>query len=285
MAIFAKTIDHGSFRAAALALNLSPSVVSHHITQLEEQLGVALIYRSTRRLSLTRDGERLLAAARSMLEEAEAGLSAISDQSESPSGELRVTIPAVLSQSDLVRKIAGFTRDYPNVRLSLDFSDTRRELIGDGFDVAIRMGWLKDSTLKARKLFDVERRLVASRDYAAGKPPPTSPSDIADWDWVVLSAVQAQRPKFEKPGKAPISVKLPVKIAVNDANAMASLALAGAGLAIVPEYLGRPGLESGDLVHILPDWSVEPIGVFTVWPANASKSGLTRLFIDHLLPD
>ena len=165
IAIFAKTVDHGSFRAAARSLRLSPSVLSHHVTQLEQSLGTALIYRSTRKLSLTPDGERLLTAARAMLDAAEAGLQEVSNQRQQPSGMLRVTVPAVLAQSELVDRMANFATGYPNVRLSLDFSDVRRELIGDGFDVAIRMGWLEDSSLKARKLFDVDRRLVAAMCY------------------------------------------------------------------------------------------------------------------------
>ncbi|WP_274594863.1 LysR family transcriptional regulator [Parasedimentitalea marina] len=140
IAIFAKTVDHGSFRAAAKALRLSPSVVSHHITQLEAQLGVALLYRSTRKLSLTRDGERLIGAARKMIDAAETGLHAVSDLAPQPSGELRVTAPAVLAQSTIVRRIAKFSIAYPGVRLALDFSDLRREVIGEGIDVALRMG-------------------------------------------------------------------------------------------------------------------------------------------------
>ncbi|MEM9140585.1 MAG: LysR family transcriptional regulator, partial [Pseudomonadota bacterium] len=145
IAIFAKTVDHGSFRAAARALDISPSVVSHHVTQLEERLGTALLYRSTRKLSVTEDGKRLLSNAHVMIDAAEAGLTAIADRGRALSGVLHVTVPAVLARSALVDRIAGFSRDHPNVHLMLDFSDARREVIGGGIDVAIRMGWLSDS--------------------------------------------------------------------------------------------------------------------------------------------
>jgi len=136
MAIFAKTIDHGSFRAAAKELRLSPSVVSHHISQLEESLGVALLYRSTRKLSLTSEGERLLVAARNMLQAVETELVDLSSSANTPSGELRLTMPSVLSQSHFTDRIAAFSKAYPRITLSLDFSDTRRALIDDGFDLA-----------------------------------------------------------------------------------------------------------------------------------------------------
>ena len=137
MAIFAKTIDHGSFRGAARELRLSPSVVSHHISQLEESLGVALIYRSTRKLTLTPEGHRLLAATHKMLEAVEGELADLSVSATAPSGELRVTIPSVLSHSHFTAQIASFSKAYPRIKLLLDFSDTRRALIDDGFALPI----------------------------------------------------------------------------------------------------------------------------------------------------
>lgn len=187
MAIFAKTIDHGSFRGAARELRLSPSVISHHISQLEESLGVALIYRSTRKLSLTPDGQRLLAATHKMLEAVERELADLSQSASAPSGELRLTVPSVLSQSHFIEQIAAFSNAHPRIRLSLDFSDSRRDLIDDGFDIAIRMGPKANASATSRKLFSVERRLVASVDYLASRSVPTDPTDLADWDWLALT--------------------------------------------------------------------------------------------------
>lgn len=149
--IFAKTVDHGSFRAAAKALRLSPSVVSHHVGQLEQSLGTALLYRSTRKLSLTPDGERLLSAAHTMIEAVEAGVQDIANQTRHVSGILRLTVPAVLGQSDLTDQFARFAVAYPQVRIDIDYSDSRRDIIGDGYDVAIRIGDLEDSSLKFTK--------------------------------------------------------------------------------------------------------------------------------------
>jgi len=152
LAIFAKTIDHGSFRGAAKELQISPSVVSHHISQLEENLGLALIYRSTRKLSLTRDGERLLLAARKMLDAVESELEELSSIANVPSGELNITVPSVLSQSVITERIASFSLANPRIKLSVDYSDTRRNLIDDGYDFAIRMGPKSKNSKPVQKL-------------------------------------------------------------------------------------------------------------------------------------
>lgn len=282
LAIFATTIDHGSFRAAAKALRLSPSVVSHQISRLEDELGSALIYRSTRKLSLTPDGERVLAAARSMIDAAEAGLHAVTDQNREPSGTLRVTAPAVLAQSVLVERLAAYARAHASVRISLDCSDDRRELIGDGFDVAIRMGRLKDSSLMTRKLFDIGRWLVASEAYLKTRRKPSSPTDLGDWDWLELAPVWSERPEFRKKNRRVVVSRPPARISVNDAHALFQLTRSGAGLAIVPEFLATSESAAGTIRHVLPEWTLGSIGVYAVWPSNAPRDGLVKHFVDYL---
>lgn len=282
IAIFAKTVDHGSFRAAARSLRLSPSVVSHHVTQLEQELGTALMYRTTRKLSLTPDGERLLAAARTMINAAESGLQTIGDQAHQPSGMLRVTVPAVLAQSELVERMAAFATTYANVRLSLDFSDVRRELIADGFDIAIRMGWLEDSSHKARKLFDVQRRLVAAPAYINSRQEPTSPEDLSEWDWLELTPVWHRKPEFRNGSKRVLIMKPDSRISVNDAHALCKLTRSGAGLAIIPDFLVEADITMGALRPVLSKWAVQSVGVYAVWPSNVPKDGLVKNFVEFL---
>ncbi len=282
IAIFAKTVDHGSFRGAAEALRLSPSVVSHHVGQLEERLGTALLYRSTRKLSLTREGERLLVAAHNMMDAAEAGLQDIANQTHELSGVLRLTAPAVLAQSKIMNQLANFSITYPKVNLSIDFSDDRRDIIANGFDLAIRVGQLKDSSLKAVKLFDLPRRLIAAPDYYKSKPKPQSPRDLNDWDWLELAPVWKKKATFRKAGKHQTVEKRPSRISVNDVNALLQLTLAGAGLAIVPEFLAEPDISDGSLQYVLPQWTTEPVTAYAVWPSNAPKHGLTKHFVEFL---
>jgi DNA-binding transcriptional LysR family regulator len=282
MAIFAKTIDHESFRAAARELRLSPSVVSHHVSQLEESLGVALIYRSTRKLTLTSEGHRLLAATHKMLEAVEGELVDLSVSASAPSGELRVTIPSVLSQSNFTEQIAAFSKTYPRIKLFLDFSDTRRALIDDGFDIAIRMGPKAKNTAASRKLFSVERKLVGSADYLSSRPVPDDPKDLIGWDWLALTPAQNVPLEFGKSGGIQATIKPEARIFANDAQALYRLARAGAGLAIVPDFLAREDVEAGSMRYVLPDWKLRAIDVFAAWPANAPKHGLIHLALDAL---
>jgi len=279
IAIFAKTVEHGSFRAAAQALRLSPSVVSHHVGQLEKQLGTALLYRSTRKLSLTPDGERLLESAQVMIDAAETGLKGIGSQAQKPSGLLRLTVPALLAQSDLTSLFAGFAATYPEVRLSIDYSDTRRDLIADGYDMAISIGELKDSALKAKRLFEIPRKLVAAPAYLDTRPKPKTPDDLSGWEWIELAPVWHRKPIFQKSRKTVSIPKRSTRVSVNNAQALSQLARAGAGLALVPEFLIKTDIIAGHLQYVLEDWTVDQLTVFAVWPSNAADNSLGKLFL------
>lgn len=281
IAIFAKTAEYGSFRSAAKALQLSPSVVSHHISQLENTLGVALLYRSTRRLSLTHDGEVLLLSASKMLEAYEEGMDAISHATAHQTGVLKVTIPAVLAHSMLIDFIARFSIEHPNVHLSLDFTDSVRDMVEEGIDVAIRMGRMAKSTLVAKKFFEVQRYVVASPGYLEALPVPASPEDIESWNWLALAAVHRQH-RFSRHGSSPVTIKPRPQIVVNDAFALSRLAIAGAGLATLPSVLAIKDIQQGRLQKVLPDWQVESIAIHAVWQPNATKSSLVARFIDSL---
>ncbi|MBM2322328.1 MULTISPECIES: LysR family transcriptional regulator [Marivita] len=282
MAIFAKIIDHGSFRGAARELRLSPSVVSHHVSQLEESLGVALIYRSTRKLTLTAEGHRLLAATHKMLEAVEGELVDLSVSASAPSGELRLTVPSVLSQSLFTQQIAAFSQAHPRIKLFLDFSDTRRALIDDGFDIAIRMGPKVKNSATTRKLFSVERKLVASAEYLAERTSPNDPNELVDWDWLALSPAQNVPLVFSKAKGTHTTIRPQARISVSDAQALYQLAKAGAGLAIVPDFLANEDVGSGSMKYVLPNWELHAIDVFAAWPANAPKHGLIHLALDAL---
>lgn len=285
IALFAKTVDHGSFRGAARELGLSPSVVSHHISQLEEHLGVALLYRSTRKLAVTREGEQLLAAAYPMIETVEGVLSQLSNSSGAPSGELRLTTPSVLIQSPLTDLLASFSMKYPDIKLVLDYSDVRQDIISEGYDVALRMGVDVKNSAVTRNLFQVERRLVASKDYLKGRPKVATPDELLDWDWVQLSQVRHIKPTFRKSGAKSITIKPNAHIISDSALAVYRLARSGVGLAVVLECLAEGDVSSGDVEYVLPNWKLEPINVFATWPANAPKHGLISLLVNEVSPE
>ncbi|MBB1486679.1 LysR family transcriptional regulator [Oceanospirillum sediminis] len=164
MAIFVHTVDTGSFRGAGRILSLSPSVVSHHINQLEQKLDTPLLYRSTRKLSLTDAGKQLYIAASEMLRVASDGLEQVNQQSQSLTGRLHITLPAMFACSPLMDCLSMFIRQHPEIELQMSFSDRAADLVAEGIDLAIRIGPLKDSALKARALFEMPRVLVCHPD-------------------------------------------------------------------------------------------------------------------------
>lgn len=274
LAIFAKTVDAGSFRQAAKDLNLSPSVVSHHIAQLEERLGVALLYRSTRHLSLTQEGHELFVHAKEMLLAAETGLNAITHQSLEPSGRLNITLPSFFTKSKLVQDIALFAKAFPKVELMLNFTDVKQDLIREGIDLAIRIGDLEDSTLKAKKLFDMPRKLVVAPSYMAHRKKPNNPQDLVNWDWIGFKMRPHRRTLIHSSGKS-VELQFNPRIVADSVDAVSQLAIAGLGLATPPAFLVSRALDEKDLIEPLPNWAISSLTVFAVWPPNASKSSLT----------
>lgn len=282
LAIFAKTMDHGSFRGAAKELQLSPSVVSHHISQLEEHLGVALIYRSTRKLALTKDGEKLLIATHKMLNAVEGELQGVAASASEPSGELRITLPSVLSQSSIAKRIAKFSRAFPRIELILDFSDTRRDLISDRFDLAIRMGANPKNSATTRVLLNVKRKLVASNSYLVDKPLIREPNDLLKLDWLALAPVQKIPLVLTHNESQDAVINLEATLSTNDAQSLYYLAREDAGFAVVPEFLAEADVALGSMAFLLPEWELPSIGIFAEWPANAPKHGLIHLALDAL---
>ena len=281
IAIFSTVVDQGTFRAAALHLGLAPSRVSETISDLEKDLGVTLLYRSTRQLSLTQEGRILHEKAQYMLTTVESGLDAISPNSQDPQGALRVTAPAFMTQTSVMDDFASFARAYPKVDLRFDFSDAPRDLIGDGFDVAIRAGWLEDSELMTRNIGRADRLLVANQECLDYHGTPQSPEDLEDWNWIRFSVRADQTVLTDADGKE-VSVTGRSHITVNSADALYEFAARGLGVTAIPENLACRGFARGDLVHVLPDWSLKSLGYHAVWPDQSRRENLTTLFVRHL---
>lgn len=282
MAVFRKVVETGTFRGAAKALDLSPSVVSHHITQLEAHLGTALLYRSTRRISLTSDGHRLLDACTKMVEAAQAGLDAIRGRTEQPSGRLKVAVTAAVFESPpYVDHIVAFAKAHPKVDLSISFSDQKIELIGSVFDAAVRIGWLDDSRYKARKLFEIRRSLVASQDYMQDRKPPKKIEDLDTLDWIKLTQLPVNKQLINKSGDVP-TVRPNIAVEVDSVAALRRMALSGMGVAAIPRFLVASDIIDGRLVELKPHWDLMSAGAYIVWPNNVPETSLTARFVDFL---
>lgn len=281
MAVFARVVDKGSFRAAAQDIGVAPSRVSQTITDLENYLGTTLLYRTTRKLALTGEGRALYARVTEMLRSAEAGLNEINATVEDPVGALRVAVPAFLSTSELTTAMAAFIQQHPNVALSLFYSDRNVEIIENGFDLAIRAGTLSDSAMMSRKLGSISRVLVAGAKYANSRPAPQRPADMEDWDWIRYK----QRSDTigltsDKGGTERVTGRS--QIEVDSANALYHFAMQDVGVSVLPENLAQQDVASGALVRLLPKWRLEDIDLHAVWPDSSRRENLTLFFVRFL---
>ncbi|HAT86429.1 LysR family transcriptional regulator [Cohaesibacter gelatinilyticus] len=282
LAIFAETVRQGSFRGAARKLDLAPSSVSYNIAELEKRLGTALLYRSTRKLSLTADGEALLQYALRMIAEAEKGLSNLQQSDGALKGALCVTATSVLMHAPINCILGEFAKVHSGLTLSVNYSDHRSDLLSDGVDVAFRAGKMEDSSLKSRKIGEIKRKLVCSPDYLAGREPPKSLDDLKDWAWIQLEMMPPKRPFLAMDGKR-IEVSYDPVLTVNSVQAMTQFCLQGLGLSTPPDFLADEALVRGDLIELLPDYQTEPMPLYMVWPDVGVNLRATRALIDFVV--
>ncbi|BBN82550.1 transcriptional regulator [Pseudoalteromonas sp. A25] len=283
LAIFAETIKHGSFRAAAKSLQLSASVVSYQISGLEQKLGVALLYRSTRQLSLTHEGEKLYQHAQAMLAAAQTGLSEINQSHEQLKGKLTVSLPTALIKAPISQKLAQFNKQFPNVTLHVHYKDERSDLISEGVDLALRAGDMPSSNLKSRRFGAIKRLMVCSKAYFQSQPPPEQISDLANWNWISLAMLPHRRSVLNGTGETQ-HIHYHSNFTVNSIEAMTELCLQGVGIATPPDYLVKDYIEQQKLVQLFPDWQVEDIPLYAVWPNNVPQQGLVKTLLSHLSP-
>lgn len=281
MAVFARVVDKGSFRAAAQDIGVAPSRVSQTITDLESFLGTTLLYRTTRKLALTGEGRTLYARVTEMLRSAEAGFNEINANMQDPVGALRVTVPAFLAMSDLSTAIATFIKRYPNVALSLHYSDRRVDIIENGFDLAIKAGTLADSAMMSRKLGAISRTLVAGAGYAGARPVPARPADLEDWDWIQYQQRSDTVDLISEKGETE-KLSGQSQIEVDSVNALYHFALQDVGVTVLTENLAAQGVASGALVRLLPKWRPPDIDLHAIWPDTSRRENLTLLFVRFL---
>ena len=281
MAIFARVVDEGSFRAAAKALGLAPSRISETVSELEDYLGVTLLYRTTRRIALTNEGKMFYARVSDMLRSAETGLNELNALTLEPVGALRLSVPAFLAGGPLTTAIAEFAKAHPNVAFSVIYTDHRMQLIEDGLDMSIRVGWLDDSAMMSRKLGTGQRHLVAGVDYAGCRSTPKSPADMEDWDWIRFRH-RPDTTAFTAPDGRTETVTGNAQIEVDSIEALYKFCTENVGAAVLPSFLAQQGVAEGKFVRLLPDWSLKPLGIYAVWPDKSRRESLTLLFVRYL---
>ncbi|SFG49669.1 transcriptional regulator, LysR family [Novosphingobium sp. CF614] len=283
-AIFARVADLGSFARAAADLSLSNPTVSKAITRLEQRLHVALFHRTSRQITLTESGQAVLERARRILAEGEAAEAELSAQAEAPSGLVRMTAPMSFGTKQLAPLLPGFLATYPGVTLDLHLSDAREDLIAGGYDLAVRIAALEDSSLRARRLSAIRRPIVAAPAYLERNGSPSHPRDLERFDGVCYANV-ASRDVWHLHhvtlGKWDVRVR--ARVITNNADVIVPALVAGQGVAIQPEFSIKRELEEGKLVEILPGWSLEPISLYIVTPPSSLRPARARVLIDYLV--
>lgn len=279
--VFAKIVEAGSISGGAEALGLTTATASTHLSKLERNLGSALLYRNTRKLSLTHDGASLLETANSMLELYEKGFIEFKQRSISTTNKLHISLPAVFINSEFTRHLADFIKEYPDVCLNISYSDTRKDIIADSIDVAFRIGELPDSSLKARHLFALPRRVVASKKFLSNYPPVNHPDDLEKMPWIGLSMRQNSREFRHKNGEVAL-IKYTPTVYVDNVEAAYTLAKQQVGLAVPPCYLSQEDITREEMQEVLPDWSLEPLKVYAIWPSNISTSSIAYTLINKI---
>jgi DNA-binding transcriptional LysR family regulator len=285
MLYFAEVVDKGGFAAAGRTLGLPKSKLSRRVAELEARLGVRLLQRTTRRLSLTEAGELYHRHCVAMREQADAAAEAVAVVMTEPSGTIRVTCPVTLAQSTVGRLVPAFLALHPKVRIDMEVDNRVVDLVHEGVDVALRVrATLDDSgSLIVKPLGTSQALLVASPELVARLGPPASVEDIQRFPTVTMSAAdgRASWTLLGPQGREFVLQHRPHYTA-DDLMTLKYAVLAGSGLSVLPDYMCSDEIEAGQLVLLLPEWAPRPGQVHAVFPSRRGMVPAVRRFLDFL---
>lgn len=282
--LFARVADEGSFSRAGERLGLPKSTVSRRISALESQLGERLLLRTTRKLSLTDLGHSVLAHARQVADEVDAAAALAQHRQVEPTGRLRVSMPGDFATGVLGPVLAEFVARHPAVSLEVDLSPRRVDLIGEGFDLAIRMGDLPDdATLAATRLADFSHGLYAAPAYLARHGTPAEPEALLEHDTLqLLSRSGEPKPWVLSRGEQRWEGIPPVRARANSPELLIRLARAGSGITTVADHFAEPYVKRGELMPLLVDWFLPTAPCWAVFPGRRLMPARTRALLDAL---
>lgn len=282
LSVFVRAAETGSFSRAARELGLSQPSVSRIIRDLEARLGITLLLRSTRQITLTDAGAALLERARHVLNDLDAAEDAARGV-DSLRGVVRVATPVAFGRREVIPRLAPFLAANPLLRLDLVMSDERHDLIAEGADIAIRMGALQDSGFGARRLTTLKLAMVAAPAYFQGRQIPRTPGELVNHDLIFGPGIMNRGNwSFKKEGTV-ISVEVEGRIQVNNGEGLIGCVLAGLGIAIASEGMIHGDMRLGSMVPIMEDYALEPVPVHAVTPAGPRPSPKVRAVVDHLV--
>ena len=284
IAVFVRVVERGSCTLAANDLSLSRAVVSKYLSRLEDRLGARLLHRTTRRLSLTEAGATLFEASRGAIERIEEAEAGVARFQKAPRGRLRVSAPMSFGILHLGPAIAEFARSHPDITLDMRLDDRFVNLVEEGFDLAIRIGTLTDSSLVARRLASTQSIACASPAYLAEHGEPETPEDLAAHDCLVYSYLSTANVwRFTAPDGREIPVAVKGTFRINNGIVLAEAAAAGHGILTSPTFYVGPMVRSGRLRRILARYSLPALGIHAVYPQTSHVPPKVRAFVDFLV--
>jgi DNA-binding transcriptional LysR family regulator len=283
MATFVAVVRNAGFRGAATSMHIPRSTVSHRVARLEDELGVRLIERTTRKLRMTAVGEAFFDRCVRILADVEEAHLSVTNAQRAPQGTLRVACTLLFGHLYMARIAADFMRKYPDVEIEIVAANRRVNLIEEGFDLAVVvMGANEDSSMLARKLTISEVRCCASPAYVAARGLPSQPEDVASHSCIAYGDSRQTTWRFERPGEAR-SIALRGRMSVNSLMMAHTAALRGVGIAALPTFLCNAHLRDGRLVSVLPDWVISRSEMRVIYPSNRYLAPRVRLFVEALV--
>ena len=280
--IFTRVAETGSFTAAARAMGVPLATVSKRVAELEEHLGVRLIARTTRRSSLTEPGKRFLIHGRLIVDALQRATDEAAHAVAEPSGRLRLTMSSVLVEAGLGRIVARFVAANPKLRCEIDVSDRYVDLVAEGYDLAVRVGKLKDSSLIRRKIGSTEASMFAAPSLIAAHGMPSRPSELADYPLIgeQIAPSESQAWALHHDAQKPVKIEFKPRMSANSVRAIAEAIEAGLGMGRLPTFVGRRMVAEGTAVHVLPGWAGPGLDISLVHAANRGMLPGVRLLID-----
>lgn len=285
MVVFAAVVETGSFTAAAKQLGQSKSAVSKQVSKLEDRLGARLLHRTTRQLTLTDVGQIFYERCQRIVEEAEEAEQAVTTMQQCPQGRLRITMPHSYGSRHITPLLPDFLRRYPDITADITYSDRRVHLLDEGYDLAVRVGMLEDSSLIARKISEVRAHVVSSPDYWDRHGRPAHPQDLMDHNCFTYANVDAPNTwRFPQNDGRELTVRVNGRFHSNNGDASLAAARAGLGIARLPTFFFcDEDFTSGSLEEVLSDYSQARMGIYAVYPHARHLTTKVRVFIDFLV--
>lgn len=281
--VFVAVVEAGGFSAAAKRLEATPAAVSRRIKGLEQRLGVRLLQRTTRKIRLTEAGELYFREVRAMLADLRAVEQHLDEVTGQATGQLRIAAPMSFGQRRLAPLLPQFALAHPKLSISLILEDRETDIVGEGFDLALRIAYPSDSSFVSRPITTIPRYLVASPDYIARRGKPNSPEDLLQHDCLHYSVISEREEWSFGGSNREESILIKGSYCANNGDVLAEAAIQGLGITLLPDFIIHEALAEGRLVRVLEDWERAPLTLSVLYPSRRHVPAKTRLLIEYLI--